>query len=78
MRGAVDLTVCYCSVFDECWTSNLQDAMEGFRGNPVMLRFTVELLTLRGLRRRGARAPVPVAVSPGPGRQPWLSCSPSS
>ena len=31
-EGTLDATVCYCSVYDECWTSTLQDMMGRFRG----------------------------------------------
>ena len=32
LEGAVDITVCYCSVYDECWTSSLQDVLSRSRG----------------------------------------------
>lgn len=32
LEGLVDVTVCYCSVFDECWTSSLQDTVGRLRG----------------------------------------------
>lgn len=30
--GAVDVTLCYCSVYDECWSSSLQDVLQRVRG----------------------------------------------
>ena len=32
LSGEVDVTVCYSSVFDECWTSSLQDVLGRTRG----------------------------------------------
>ena len=31
-EGMVDVTVCYCSVYEECWTSSLQDMIRRTRG----------------------------------------------
>jgi hypothetical protein len=30
--GEIDVTVCYCSVYDECWVSSLQDLVAWNRG----------------------------------------------
>lgn len=30
--GAVDVRLCYCSVYDQCWTSSLQDVLQRVRG----------------------------------------------
>lgn len=32
MQGELDIGVCYCSVYDECWTTTLQDMIGRFRG----------------------------------------------
>ncbi len=32
LEGDLDVTVCYCSVYDECWTSSLQNALSRARG----------------------------------------------
>lgn len=29
LDGAVDVTACYCSVYDECWTSSMVGSMQG-------------------------------------------------
>ncbi len=31
MAGRLDVTVCYCSVYEECWTSRLQDLFQRSR-----------------------------------------------
>lgn len=31
LEGDVDVTACYCSVYDECWTSSLQDVLDRAR-----------------------------------------------
>ena len=35
LEGAIDVTVCYSSVYDECWTSSLQDVLRRLRGDMV-------------------------------------------
>ncbi len=32
LEGTIDVTVCYCSVYDECWSSSLQDMLKRWRG----------------------------------------------
>ena len=32
MEGAVDVTLCYCSVYEECWMASLQDVIRRSRG----------------------------------------------
>ena len=32
LEGDVDVTTCYCSVYNECWTSSLQDMLNRARG----------------------------------------------
>ena len=32
--GSVDVALCYCSVYDECWITRLQDIMNRSRGSP--------------------------------------------
>lgn len=32
LEGQIDVTLCYCSVYDECWTSGLQDVIQRSRG----------------------------------------------
>ena len=32
LEGQIDVTLCYCSVYDECWTSGLQDLVQRSRG----------------------------------------------
>lgn len=32
LGGSVDVTLCYCSVYDECWTASLQYVMRRTRG----------------------------------------------
>lgn len=32
LEGTVDVTVCYCSVYDECWTTSMQDVLGRLRG----------------------------------------------
>lgn len=32
LDGSVDVTVCYCSVYGECWTSSLQEVTRASRG----------------------------------------------
>ena len=32
LEGTIDVTVCYCSVYDECWISSLQDLLKRSRG----------------------------------------------
>lgn len=31
LRGSTDVHACYCSVYDECWITSLQDALSGVR-----------------------------------------------
>ncbi len=31
-EGRIDVELCYCSVYDECWTSNLQDIVQRLQG----------------------------------------------
>ena len=31
-EGKIDVAICYCSVYDECWTSRLQDLVQRSRG----------------------------------------------
>ncbi len=31
-QGAVEVRVCYCSVYEECWVSSLQDVLGRSRG----------------------------------------------
>lgn len=33
--GELDLAVCYCSVYEECWMSRLQDVVVRFRGERI-------------------------------------------
>lgn len=35
LEGRLDVEVCYCSVFEECWTSSLQDVLRRSRGEPA-------------------------------------------
>lgn len=35
IAGTVDFTVCYCSVYEECWISNMQDVVQRSRGVEV-------------------------------------------
>ena len=32
LAGTIDVTVCYCSVYDECWISSMQDLLKRSRG----------------------------------------------
>lgn len=32
VAGSVDILLCYCSVYDECWTSTLQSSIKRWRG----------------------------------------------
>ena len=32
LEGQIDVTLCYCSVYDECWMSGLQDVIQRSRG----------------------------------------------
>lgn len=32
MEGTIDVTVCYCSVYDECWISSVQNMLKRWRG----------------------------------------------
>ena len=34
-EGMVDVVVCYCSVYEECWTSSLQDMVRRTRGGEI-------------------------------------------
>ncbi len=36
LAGTVDVAVCYCSVYDECWTSSLQDLLRRSRGKAAL------------------------------------------
>lgn len=35
LEGSVDVEVCYCSVYDECWTASLQNVLARSRGDEV-------------------------------------------
>lgn len=35
--GSVDVSVCYCSVYDQCWVANLQDMIRRGRGETAPL-----------------------------------------
>ncbi len=32
IEGTIDVTVCYCSVYDECWISSVQNMLKRWRG----------------------------------------------
>lgn len=34
-EGRLDVVVCYCSVYDECWTASMQEVMRRFRGEEL-------------------------------------------
>jgi len=46
VEGTLDVAVCYCSVFDECWIATMQEVVERSRGVSV----TRETLRVRDCR----------------------------
>lgn len=38
-EGAIDVEVCYCSVYDECWVSSMQDVVGRLRGEKPVSGF---------------------------------------
>lgn len=40
--GKLDIEVCYCSVFDQCWTAALRDIMKHSRGETVRRDTAIE------------------------------------
>lgn len=53
VQGELDVQLCYCSVYDECWTANMSDVMKRAQGKAVPTRETRKVESCFGMEESG-------------------------
>lgn len=53
LDGNINISVCYCSVYEECWTSDMQTLLKRYRGEKVSTKNPQKIESCRDLDTSG-------------------------
>lgn len=53
MEGRLDVVLCYCSVYDECWRASMQEVVRAFRGEMLPERKPISVQQCKAMENSG-------------------------